>query len=490
MLVLVMVLSVSVGTGIFVANAGVSKLTVCDPDDLSGQTALSRSVWYVNKSDNSGTSVSKGVISFVAPKKDSRFNLKTKIEDVSDCGVEENFVLDAKVKIEELPEGVKFYFAFGMPKMTSAPTEGGVALYLEKKSGSVNFGLTVYGASATSEAVASTEIGGYEDGNYFDLKLSVMADGSATGSVGSSAFTVTDMPTSGFAGFGQMTDGAGRAKIKLDGLGLTAYSNETPENSNFFEDFDQGCFNMNAFSSVSKASGAKVSKLSIENGQMNFVNTGSAFFASAFKYSNVDIGFDVTDIVRETGVDEEGNLKIQSSSFGLVFGMDLNNQMERKGKLSVEFVPERGLETVTSVVVKSDRDVLARTVLPEKYNMFANESVYSVKISVNDGSLKVCLKNASEIGFTEIIDYEIGYTPLGYFEIAALGAMDAMFQKNIATEQFAVGSFSIDNLSVVNQDYGKMLKLIDYTSNRESIPEDYVYVNEWDDGDLLQSTIQ
>lgn len=490
LLVFIMALSVSVGAGMFAVYAGVSKITVVDSGDLSGQTALPRSEWYVNKSDNSGTKVVDGVISFIAPKQASCFNLKKKIQDIGECGVKENFALTTKVKIEKLPENVKFYFAFGLPKMSSMPEEGGAALYLENKSGSIGFGMTSMD-SVVTEFVLYQAVEGYETGSWLDISLKVLTDGTATGQIGTSTFSASGLPTSGFAGFGQTTVGDGRASILLKDLLLESYTNDTPENSDLFESFDAGAFNMNAFNSKSKASGTRVSKLSIENGKLNFVNTGSAYFATATKYSNVDVAFDVSDIVKETTFYEDGSpMNIRSCSFGVVFGMDINNYMERKGKLSVEFVPERGLETVTSVVIKSDRDVLTRVVLPEKYNMFVADDVYGMKISVNDGVVKVLLKNSSENGFTEVLNYEIGFTPLGYFEIAALGALDASFQKNLSAEQLSVGSFSIDNLSVVNNDFGKLVKLIDYMSNKESIPTDYEYVNEWDDADLLQSTIQ
>ena len=85
---------------------------------------------------------------------------------------------------------------------------------------------------------------------------------------------------------------------------------------------------------------------------------------------------------------------------------------------------------------------------------------------------------------------EIGFTPLGYFQIAALGAYDSNLQKNLAAEQLNVGSFSLDNLSVKNHDVGRKVTLVQYLSSNAALVEDYEYENTWSDEDLLQSTIK
>lgn len=475
------------GTKIFKADAGVSDLTVGSSQELSGQSALPGSTWYTDKSDQSGTTVENGVIVFNATASDSRFNLRRKIQNIKECGVDTAVTFDASLLLTSLPDNVKFVIALGMPKVASKLEDAEAYIFLEKLGATVCFGVM----KGKKEVLESSAVRGYREGTYFNVSFSISVDGVMNGKVGETEFSLEDIPTEGFLGFGQMTKGDGRVSVNIKNLNVSAYTNDTPENSDLFEDFNMNCFNMNTFNSVSKASGTKTSRLTVENGALVFDNTGPAFLATAHKYSNVDIGFDLVDVVGEMEYDEEGNVtRVRSGSFGLTFGMILNSKIDTNAQLSVEFIPTYGEKTKTSLAIKSYREVLQSVQLPEKYNIFGNKDVYSVRVSVCDGVVTVLLKNSSENGFTEMVNINVGFTPLGYFEIAALGALEASFQKGLAAEQLSVGSFTIDNLSIANKDYGKMSVVVDYRSNREPIVGDYEYVNDWSDDDLLVSTIK
>lgn len=470
-------------------NAGVSNVGVCTPADVTG-SSLSSSLWYFDKKDNSGTSIADGEIDFSPTEEDSRFNLKRKIYDLAYCNVTDNFILNVKLCFNKLPEGVKFVFAFGLPKVSAMPADESTALYFERVNGIVGFGVEKYGSDA-GEKLAFSDVDGYSDGSYTDVLLHIKADGSGTLTVNGESFALTGMPTEGFAGFGQITSGSERVSVKLKDLSLMAFSNETPENTDYFEDFNWNAFCINTFNAKSRASGVPSSKLSFENGQMNFINTGAAFFETNYKYSNVDVSFDLTELQRENTFNEDGSVKVvRSAAFGVAFGIEVSGGMQTTAPLVVEFAPKRGVTTSTLLKIKSNGVLISETVLPEQYNMFALDEAFGLKISIKDGVLNVSIKKGEEKGYTLIRNENLGFTPLGYFQIASLGALDSTIQKGLAAEQLCVGSFSVDNLAIKNNDVGKMLKVIDFLSNTASLADDFEYRNEWSDSDLLTENIK
>ena len=478
-------------SSVFHVFAGVSELNVFDSESLTDTTALSGSLWYYDKKDMSGTTVADNEIIFHPTDTDARFNLKRKINDLSDCGMDVNFELNGKFLLTEIPQGVRFVYAFGMDKVATYPANGSTALYFENIAGQLGFGISVYGSTGRN-VVPFTGINGYSITEYVEVSLKVKTDGTCVGSVNDTAFTGEGLPTSGYAGFGQITAGSGTVLVKIKDLSIKAYENATPENTDCFENFDQNCFNENVFQTKSRASGLANSKLSVENKKLRFSNTGSAYMETKYKYSNVDVAFEVSDVQGETTFRQDGTVDVaRSCSFGIAFGIDVvGGGMQTKAPLSVSFVPERGIHTYTVLVIKNGSEQVFRKILPNKYNMFANDGAYGVKISVRDGTVKVTIKLLSEHGYESVAEHSIGFTPLGYLQISAIGAFDSNLQKNTGVEQLQVGSFAVDNLSIKNNDTGKIVKVVDYLSNTASLVGDYEYENDWSTSDLLGSTLK
>jgi hypothetical protein len=150
----------------------------------------------------------------------------------------------------------------------------------------------------------------------------------------------------------------------------------------------------------------------------------------------------------------------------------------------VEFVPQRGTKTNTQLVIRNGLTVLNSTILAENFDVFEKEDVFGVKISIKDSVVKVFMKNSIDNGYSLVAEQALDATPLGFFQIAAFGAFDANLQKGLKSEQMQVGSFSIDNLAIKNNDVGKILKVIDFMSNNACLAEDFIYSNVWDNGDL------
>ena len=482
---------------VFYADAGISELSVFESENLTGATSLPGSLWYFEKSDNSGTSIANNEITFSPnPNKtstaNSRFNLKRKINDLAYSGVNLNFDLTAKFLLSNMPEGVRFVFAFGMAKVNTYPNEGSTVLYFENKNGTVGFGVATYGTGAAEKA-AFTPIAGFSASEYVNVHFTVDAEGGGSGTVNGTAFSASGLPVSGFAGFGQTTTGSGRVTVKLKDIALITYENSTPENTDIFEDFNNNCFNYNVFQTKSRASGLANSRLCVEDKKLRFSNTGSAYMESQYKYSNVDVAFDVVDVQKETTFTQDGQVDVaRSCAFGVAFGIEvLGRGMQTKAPLSVSFVPDRSAKTDTLVVLSQGLEKVETVKLPEKYDMFEKDGVFGVKIIVRDGSISVLMKTSEEKGYTTVLEHVLGFTPTGYFQIAAFGAFDSNLQKGLAAEQLLVGSFALDNLSVKNNDAGKLLKLVNYLSSNASLATDYAYyVNEWSNDDLLKSTIK
>ena len=464
------------------AYAGVSDLTVVDSQSLSGVNELPGSLWYLG--GTSGTSVSNGEIVFAPTKTDSRFNLRRKINNLAECGVDLNFELNAKVQLANI-DNITYAFSFGMAKVNSKLQDGDAYLYFVNQGGTVGFGLK----NDAKDFVAFTAIPSFDAANYVDVNLKVMSDGSAAGSVDGMNFNANGLPIDGYAGFGIIGDSVENNLVKMKDLSINAYVNETPENTDCFEDFDMNCFCINTFSAKSRPSGLRNSKLTAEEGKLVFSNTGTAAFETKVKYSNVDVAFDIVDVQRETSYNADGSVDIvRSCSFGLAFGIEVSGgRMQTKSALVVEFAPLREDTTNTAIVIKSGLNVLSTTVLAEEYDIFGKDDVYSVKISVKDSVIRVFIKNSTQSGYVLAVEQALSATPLGFFQIAALGAFDSNIQKGLAAEQVKVGSFSIDNLAIKNNDVGKILKVMDYMSSNACVVGDFEYEYEWNDSDLIST---
>lgn len=464
------------------AYAGVSDLTVVDSQSLSGVNELPGSLWYLG--GTSGTSVSNGEIVFAPTKTDSRFNLRRKINNLAECGVDLNFELNAKVQLANV-DNITYAFSFGMAKVNSKLQDGDAYLYFANQGGTVGFGLK----NKEKDFVAFTAITGFNAANYVDVNLKVMSDGSAAGSVDGTNFNANGLPLEGYAGFGIIGESVENNLVKMKDLSINAYVNDTPENTDCFEDFDMNCFCINTFSAKSRPSGLKNSKLTAEEGKLVFSNTGTAAIETKVKYSNVDVAFDIVDVQRETSYNADGSVDIvRSCSFGLAFGIEVaGGRMQTKSALVVEFAPLREDTTNTAVVIKSGLNVLSTTVLAEEYDIFGRDDVYSVKISVKDSVVRVFIKNSTQSGYVLAVEQALSATPLGFFQIAALGAFDSNLQKGLAAEQVKCGSFSIDNLAIKNNDVGKILKVMDYMSSNACVIGDFEYEYEWNDSDLIST---
>ena len=474
------------------ASAGVSDLTVFEDSLLENTSKLSATNWlFSNKADNSGTYVENNIIGFEPTNADSRFNLKRRIEDLANCGVELNFELKVKLLLTDIPTGVRFVYAFGMPRVGTNPEEDSTVLYFENKTEGMGFGIAQYG-DTVEDIVNFTTIKNFNADNYVDVVFNVYTDGTAQGSINGESFSASGCPTMGFVGFGQITKGRKTVNVKLKELGIKGFVNDTPENANCFEDFNNDCYNMNLFQAKSRASGLADSKLYVENNALRFNNTGSAYLETKYKYSNVDVSFDVFDVQKVNTFKEDGSVDVaRSCAFGVAFGYELIGRgMQTKAPLVVKFTPKREAQTKAFLEIMKNEQTICSVELPEKYNMFKTDDVISVKISLFDSVVKVMLKAENEKGYTTVADQNIGFTPLGYFQVAALGAYDSNLQKCLGAEQLLVGSFTLDNLAIKNYDVGKKLKLLEYYSSNSALVGDYVYENDWSDDDLLQSTIK
>ncbi len=81
----------------------------------------------------------------------------------------------------------------------------------------------------------------------------------------------------------------------------------------------------------------------------------------------------------------------------------------------------------------------------------------------------------------------MGFTPKGYVQIMSAYAMNAADVGSARPETVWQGSFTVDNLSVINRDVGKNVVQVEYVSNLTYVPGDYVYEDTWDENDLLSA---
>ena len=117
------------------------------------------------------------------------------------------------------------------------------------------------------------------------------------------------------------------------------------------------------------------------------------------------------------------------------------------------------------------------------YTFRGKEITVNLKVEMIDGVLKVYCKyeNDPVNRFFKIMEYDLGYTPLGYVQIWGYGDDFAYVQNNMAQGLDSYcANFWIDNLRIENTDSNPNLVEVDFVSSKFQEQKDFVYVDEWD----------
>ena len=158
----------------------------------------------------------------------------------------------------------------------------------------------------------------------------------------------------------------------------------------------------------------------------------------------------------------------------------------------MEFCPENKSNvseaTGTDAVIIKDGTELYRIKLSEKFNLWNKNfdgTVFNVKIILKDGEVSLYLKTSAEVAYENVFNYDLGNAGQGFIKIYASGTSKSMAVKSDLSVDKAC-NFSIDNLTVKNDDYDASANIyVDYKGSAVKPSEDYVYTDKWDKNDLL-----
>ena len=481
------------------ANAGTSAVNVVNTEYFADD--LSTAYFY---STSGVVSQDKKIVFTDKSTKSTFLNAKSRINNLAANGIDDCIDVSVAMKVSSIENGKKWGFSFGLSKMYSKSfTANTTFVYLLNDNGTYKYGVEHYDGKAQAQTVLSpTEFprGYFSLNKNFMLSISIKSDGAIallSDGVGLYENANANCYTEGYFGMAQ----TGNSQLSISALTVRGTYYEVAENAGTItEDFDDGEFNKNLWSCSGHIGYQQPSSLSVVDGVFRFENASEGIFTTNHKYSNFQLDFDIADIVREPVWNEDGSFKYPISSWiGIAFGRT-NNNMSSGDAVNetpmIRFEPNRvnyvTPASSTTVILTSYGQVVNFADMKNERNIWseevANDRAYNVRIKMMDGLCELYGKFEDEQEYSLLISHNLGYTPLGYIQFWSMGYAN-FFNDKYEPGQIMQGNFSIDNIVLQNLDVNPNIVKVDYVSNVPDVPEDYPYVDSWDDSYLLENTL-
>ena len=499
-------------------HAGLDRTVVSDANSITNEIDLA-----VFRVDAASTSLyaENGKARFAAATKDypvTKMTFRTRVDNNREYGVEQLFDYSAVFAINDVAADAVFALTFGMPRVNmDYSAEDSESLFFSVKE--------VEGAKRLAFSVAERTTSGdrtlVEERAFvypqpqlceeFTLKLKVKTDNTADILLKSGAeevkFKGIDFSVGGNGFVGMFAKGNVNAYVRdVNFIVYSEYS--APENVDFTETFEHGgvdCYNKNLIHTEAKASAMPDSSLSVRDGALVFNNAGNGFVATKYMYSNFELNFDITQLQRRAEYNADGSLKnVISGFFGVSFGVRETGYVDHvwntRFLLFQSFPFEEDYDrtkpytgktkyqlgeylSTTRISVNPDKAKGEIDLWDEEIDRRENKTV-NIRISLIDGVFKLFMKYEGEEWKKPVLEYDYGFTPLGYIRIWTYGGT-ALPAKGAAYAR--AGTFAIDNLCVKNMDAESAKNTLPdpgFASNiREQTP-DYNYVTKPDPNDL------
>lgn len=445
--VLLTVASVGFGINILPAQAGLKEVV---RDTSTVQDEINESVWH---NANGDVSAENGVIVF--PNNsigDTKLIVKAKAQ--ANEGVDNVVAFSGKLRFTSLPKGEKFVLGLGLNSIEANLGEAGNVEITFTNTGSLTAGITAYNENGEAVEVMSAKKCGSMNGT--DVKAILKADQTLQVSIGGSTVFNGKLPVSGEGRIGFIQTGS--CGVKVEGINITFYDYERPENCNIYADFESGDFNKNLLTSklIYRSYYDQEPYVGIDeidgNKVFRFRNTPLSYLSTQYKYSNFEMTFDVPYIQKSNVVDEEGKVTNNASSQMIItFG----GEAATYNDYGHETAAERLLLREMSAITRKDGTTTA-----SEFPFFdpTYDKGFSVKIRMVDNLCTVSMKWIDESKWTEILSYGI-QTPTGTIQIWGQSSCN----------------WAIDNLKIENLDLNPNLIEVDYASSIIPVPADYDY---------------
>lgn len=363
--------------------------------------------------------------------------------------------VEADYQFTQLPAGEKFILGFGLSSIEAEAGESGNIEIAFENTGGLQVSVTVY----TEEGEAVELLAPRNAGSMANVHVSAEINGKSqlNLSVDGTRLYSGDLPMNGAGRIGFLQTGS--CAVKISNIEAATYQYDRPENSNIYEDFEQGGFNKNLLTSKTsfRIFADTESVLGIEdmdgNKVFRFLAHNTGYLGTVMEYSNFEMTFDIPYMARQSELDDEGNvLEHENGQFLVAFGGEAKSLTETWG-----------YETCAEYIVFREFNAFATMsgvegVMPESHQVYnaENDRGWSARIRVVDGKVQVFLKWIEETQWTEALAYDLP-TPTGYIQI---------WQGN---------NMAIDNLSIINLDDNPSLLEVSYESSLIEVPEDFDY---------------
>ena len=473
------------------ASAGKSEQKVVTEDMYKDE--LSSQKWYFTR--DVAQEDGKIVFDKAQTNADSKIVSVVLANDLREMGIDTCINGTLTVKVTEALDG-EFYIGFGLERPYSeVNTASAICLY--DNGGAV--GLKVQNFMEGNAGVVYTATATYAYGDEIVVNFDVLSEGTMALSVNGTSMLNYDnetlVATNGYFGFGQSAG----SSVEIYDAEIRAATYDTPTNSNISETFSDG-FNAAALYSAGGASGYYTpEKVVCEDGVLKFTNvTATGYISTRQEYSNFTMTYDVPHIQRQAELDADGNVLIPATNWmGVSIGcsaVKTNSSVAVAQSLFFYMMPlyVNGEPVSISCVLLNNYNILKQTTFTGSKNFFAlenaldadgNERTVNIKVEMLDGVLQVFVKYEGEPAskYAKILDYNLGYTPLGYVQIWGYGDDFAYVQNNMANGLDSYcANFWIDNLKVENKDQNANLVEMGFQSSKFPEQEDFVYVDRWD----------
>ncbi|MBO7368765.1 MAG: hypothetical protein J6U25_00585, partial [Clostridia bacterium] len=447
-----------------VAFAGESKLGVVTENTIKEK--LSSANWNYTRNVKHEETAGKGYIVFSASFTGNERIVSTAYAaDLRSLGLNDCWYGSISLKISEL--NGEFYVLFGLGSPKDTVTSGNFsAISFYDNAGEI--AVKVINKNANAAPVTVKDIAAtfaYNTTLTFDL--TVRANGKVYLSINSTNYlnydNASDCRAVGYFGFAQ-TAGSG-VKITYAGDGLFTSVYDRPENANVDEDFEDGFDASRIFvnNNESRQGYYKPEGMYCEDGVLKFCNiTSYGFVSTCYEFSNFTMKFDIPHLQREFVFDDDDNVVTPASNYW--FGISIGSPQKNASHYAITqavfilFTPRyvnnepvglscQLLDNYNDVYHASLSDEDNFWLVENAYDISDRERTVNMKVEMADGRLICKFKWGDEVEskYRTIIDYDLGYTPLGYVQIHGQGYTATSILQN---DSLAGSNFWIDNLKI------------------------------------------
>ncbi|MDD6478816.1 MAG: hypothetical protein PUF48_03250 [Oscillospiraceae bacterium] len=372
---------------------------------------------------------------------------------------------DLTIKFTKLPANETFILGFAMKGIE--PKVGGLGnIEVQfKNKGGIYVSVVSY-ASGEVTLAAPKKVGSVNS----NLKISFLANTNDTFTLSVNGVSICKnlnlkSSAEGRVGFMQ----TGNCGAEISDLNFTSYAYDAPENVNIFEDFNDGEFNANLFTTSMPLYSQFPAFADIReyNGHKGLFwkNARCVYFSTNYCYSNFELSYDVVFQQNYDILSEDGRLIAKATpQYFVRLGCDAN-QMTYVNWSTSAYAKQVVLGNGNQFVV-SGGDKHYGSFTKPGFNFFdekTSEKGYTFKIKMVDGVLTGYAKWLSEKDFGDpifVIDEKENPTPYGFVQI--IGADNT--------------TMMLDNIRVTNLDNDPNLIDVEFKTNKQELPKDFNYV--------------